>query len=257
MYGGWNTWLPAAAALALVAFAGAAEACPCGPPPPPPPPPPCGCHHRPPPHVNLQFNLGASAQAQASAVVSGGGGGYWSVEQGVPGVIENLQVEGAERWETRRVAYKDVRKTRRLVVLQAVCIDDRLVPHPASQVHPDRDIADGYEGELFRCIAGTRLQATFADWKGETRFAGGETIDCVKGQALYRETSGEVACRSQKPERDCNERSLLRRYGAGVKVLTIEHEETVTAYREERVKVSEHSRGSSLSLDGGVGGIIR
>lgn len=255
MSGRWKMWLPPAAALAVLAFAGAAEACPCGPP--PPPPPPCGCHHHhPPPRVTLQFNVGAQASAQAAAQVSGGGG-FWSVEQGTPSLVENLNVEGGERWETRKVAYKDVRKERRTVVIQAVCIDDRLVPHPASQVHPDRDVAEDYEGEIFRCIAGTRLQATFADWKGEARFQGGDVIDCTKGQALYREGDGSVACRAQKPERDCNERSLLRRYGAGVKVLTMVREETVTRYREERVKVSEGLKTTSITLDGGVGGVIR
>jgi hypothetical protein len=206
--------------------------------------------------VTLQFNLGASAQASAAAQVMGGGG-YWSVEQGVPSLVENLQVEGAERWETRKVAYKDVRRVRRIVVIQAVCIDDRLVPHPASQVHPDRDVADDYEGEVFRCIAGTRMQATIADWKGEARFEGGETLDCVKGQALSRGAGGDLACRAQKLERDCNERSLLRRYGAGVKVMSLNRDETVTEYREERVKVSDRMKTTSITLDGGVGGVIR
>jgi hypothetical protein len=256
MSGGWKTWLSLAAGAALLGFAGPALACPCGP---PPPPPPCGCrhHHRPPP-VTIQLNVGAqaSASALAGAQVSGGGG-YWLVEQGTPSLVEKLDVVGAERWETRKVAYKDVRKVRRMVIVQAVCIDDKRVPHPASQVHPERDVAEDYEGEIFRCIAGTRLEATVADWKGDERFSGGETMDCLKGQALYRAHSGDVVCLAQKPERDCNERSLLRRYGAGVKVLTLVREETVTDYREERVKVVDRLKSTSITLDGGVGGVIR
>ena len=89
---------------------------------------------------------------------------------------------------------------------------------------------------------------------------------CGKGEALYhspfvkagpegpgaRGGSDTLSCRPQRPARDCNERSLLRRFGAGVKVLTIVIVEKYTAYREE---ASASSAGGSLSLDGGVGGI--
>ena len=66
-----------------------------------------------------------------------------------------------------------------------------------------------------------------------------------------------IECRPQTPQRDCNERSLLRRYGAGVKILTLYREETYTAWREE---VIEESYGevinSAITLDGGVGGRV-
>ena len=63
-----------------------------------------------------------------------------------------------------------------------------------------------------------------------------------------------IVSRRQTPARDCNERSLLRRFGAGVKVLTITEIETYTAYREEEERLQTVS--GSLSLDGGVGGYI-
>jgi hypothetical protein len=135
-----------------------------------------------------------------------------------------------------------------------VCIDARQIPHPASQVRPDRDIAASFEGELYRCIAGTWLQATIADFSGKVDFSGGKTMACEKGQALYHGRDGKLECRRQTPARDCNERSLLRRFGAGVKVLTITEIETYTAYREEEERLQTVS--GSLSLDGGVGGYI-
>ena len=52
-------------------------------------------------------------------------------------------------------------------MIQAFCIDDRDVPHPASQVRPDREVAADYDGELYRCIAGTRLQITWAEYQGD------------------------------------------------------------------------------------------
>ena len=50
-------------------------------------------------------------------------------------------------------------------MIQAFCFDDKEVPHPASQVQPDREIAEAYEGEVYRCIAGTHMQVTIAPWR--------------------------------------------------------------------------------------------
>ena len=242
-------------ALAVAGASGAAGAAQAASPPPPPPPPPPHHHHHQQRRHPEDFHLNVEAQAQAQAAV--GGGGSWSVEEGSPTIIGALDVDTGERSEVRRVAYQAKRKITERVVIQAVCIDDRTVPHPASQVHAERDVDDAYEGELFRCIAGTRMQFTIAKFTGEVRFDGGQVVDCSKNQALYKSTHGEVACRDQIPARDCNERSLLRRFGAGVKVLTMIREETYTAYREETVTTREKSQSSSLILDGGVGGVVR
>jgi len=64
-----------------------------------------------------------------------------------------------------------------------------------------------------------------------------------------------VACRAQKPARDCNERSLLRRFGAGVKILVMITTEKYSAYREQQSESSSTMSGGSISLDGGVGGV--
>jgi hypothetical protein len=280
------TWLPALAGfLALMAFADTAAAqcggcepppppC-CEPPPPPPPPPPC-CELPPPPpccggggnlNVNVNVNAGAAAGAAARAGinaraggttwVSGGGSAYVTVDQPYPTTINGLNVEGARVRQTVRTPYEARRRWEKRVVIQAVCIDDRSVPHPASQVRPEREVSDDYEGELYRCLAGTFLQATFAEYEGEVRFDHGDTISCRKGEALWRDRAGLVECRAQKPQRDCNERSLLRRYGAGVKILTMVREETYTAYREEVVEQSGMAvSGATITLDGGVGGRV-
>jgi hypothetical protein len=68
---------------------------------------------------------------------------------------------------------------------------------------------------------------------------------------------GIIQCRVQRAERECNERSLLRRYGAGLKILTMVREETYTEYREEIVhEAGTLVVGSSITLDGGVGGRV-
>jgi len=239
---------------------------PCCTPPPPPPPtsPPCCTpgHNVNVPGVNVfvagavVVNAQASARASAGASASsgsvvffgGGGGGGGFAPPMTTGVIQGLNVGGG----VKRSAYQATRSKTTKVIIQAVCIDDRYVAHPASQTRPDRDIEDAFEGELYRCMAGTRMQYTVSEYLGKIDFSKGETKACAKGDALYKTAGGGVECRRQKPARDCNERSLLRRFGAGIKILTMTIVETYTAYREE----ASETVASSMSLDGGVGGIV-
>lgn len=219
--------------------------------------------------VNTRSNFNANAFANSSAFGLGGaingssnygGGGGSSFSLGFPsGYVPGLAVESAAAAATASVPYQASRTTVKTIVIQAFCLDDKEVPHPASQVTPDRDIADAYEGELYRCIAGARMQYTWAEWGGKISFDHGQTVMCDKGQALYHSAGangGGVACRPQKPARDCNERSLLRRFGAGVKVVKIVTTETYTAYRTEAVAATATASASAgMSLDGGVGGV--
>jgi len=253
----------------------------CQPPPPPPPPECCSPPTYPPYHppgggegggdinVNVNVNANANATAASRAGINarlnsygnirggGGGGAYFSVEQPYPTVIQGLNVEAGAVAQVIRVPYESRRRWEKRVVIQAFCIDDRDIPHPASQVTPDRDIYDGYEGELYRCIAGTRLQVTWSEWNGQVSFEGGQTFACQKGEALWRDRAGDLRCKTQIAQRDCNERSLLRRYGAGIKVLVWVREETYTEYREEVVQAQGTSIvGASMMLDGGVGGRV-
>ncbi|MGQ3041412.1 MAG: hypothetical protein ACT6TH_14400 [Brevundimonas sp.] len=217
-------------------------------------------------NVNVNANAGANASARAGAGlnaraggsvwVSGGGSAYVTVDQPYPTTISGLNVEGARMQRMIRVPYEERRRWEKRVVIRAVCIDDRNVPHPASQVRPDREIDGGYEGELYRCLAGTWLQMTWAEYQGNTQFDHGETMSCRKGEALWFGRN-QIECRPQKAERECNERSLLRRYGAGVKILTWIREETFTAYREEVVEEQGIAvSGGTIALDGGVGGRV-
>ena len=281
----WTMFLTGLAGLALLALIGLAPSsalaqccapppsC-CKPPTPPPPSQPC-CGSGGPqvkiPGVNVVVGASVVVNASAAAIVNaagsgaanvvvyGGGGSRYSVGGGPVSVIQGLNVEGG----LQRSAYSASRTTVRKVVIQAFCLDDRDVPHPASQVSPKREIDDIYDGELYRCLAGTRMQVTFADFDGKISFEHGETMMCAKGEALYYarasgrdggppEAAGRMECRPQRPARDCNERSLLRRFGAGVKILRIVTRESYTAYREETMQGSSFS----MAVDGGVGGVV-
>jgi hypothetical protein len=261
-------------AASTIAGGALAAGCGCTPPPcctpPSPPPPPNTPCCQPPGHtvnipgvnvnvsaaivvnaqVSAQAQAGAAAVAGGAAFVSGGGGGF-GAQQGPTSLIQNFNVEGGQM---SRVAYEASRTIIKKVVIQAFCLDDKEIPHPASQVSPDRDIEDAFDGELFRCIAGTHMQYVIAEYDGHIDFTRGQTLSCNKNEALYHAAGGHVECRVQKPARDCNERSLLRRFGAGVKILTMIRIEKYTAYREEESRSA--SSGGALSLDGGVGGVV-
>jgi hypothetical protein len=268
-------WLAAAAPSS--ALAGGTSGCGCKKPP-PPPPPPCNCKKPTPPTINVPVKVevntnvdvtdtanavanataaasaNSSALSQANSSGGGGGGGYAG---GLTAPVENGSISGLDVAGERRSAYEEMRSLYKKVVIQAFCFDDKMAPHPASQVTPDRNIDDLYEGELYRCIAGTHMQVTIADFKQDISFAGGQTLTCRKGEALYHyagapggKGGARLECRAQKPARDCNERSLLRRFGAGIKILSMTVTEKYTAYREE-----SSSSAGSLTLDGGVGGV--
>ncbi|MBU1540795.1 MAG: hypothetical protein KKC29_07375 [Alphaproteobacteria bacterium] len=214
-------------------------------------------------NANSNANAGGRAgiSARAGSFSSGGGGGggsaYVTVDQPYPTTINGLMVEGARVRQVIRVPFEARRRWEKRVVIRAFCIDDRNVPHPASQVRPDREVDGDYEGELYRCLAGTWLQITWAEYEGHADFGRGETMDCRKGEALWHGRGGRIECKAQRAERECNERSLLRRYGAGVKILTWVREETYTEYREEVVEQAGYAvQGATITLDGGVGGRV-
>jgi hypothetical protein len=172
------------------------------------------------------------------------------LEQGVSGVIQALHVEGAEG--SGAPVCLQYRSAETAVAVQAVCLDDKAVPHPASQVRPERDVPPGFDGEIYRCIAGARMQYTVGEFAGQARFDHGQTFTCDKGMALYHGADGRLSCRPQKPARDCNERSLLRRYGAGVKVLKAAAQ-TCVAYRNA---AQDDAVTLNMAIDGGVGGVV-
>lgn len=193
----------------------------------------------------------ATANAQAQNLLAAGGGSYFSDQGNAGGNIPSLIVASPETTE-RKVCVERA-AVAVATAIQAVCLDDKAVPHPASQVMPGRDVADGYAGELFRCLAGSHMQYVTTAWKGEARFDHGQTVVCQKGDALWRGLDGRLQCKPQAPARDCNERSLLRRYGAGIKVVKAMAAEQCVRWSTETV-TAETTSAQSFAIDGGVGG---
>lgn len=293
-------------------------------------------------NVNVNANVNANVTAGAAASVFGFGfgqsqvsGGYGNWSQ-TPGMVENAGAMNIEAG-AGGAAYDMIAEKRtltRTIVIEASCIDDTGVPHPASQLGAERAIANDYIGEVYRCIAGTHMQVTMADFgicddfgggAGGTRisesesssysrseshyesgyigdegpcspqalacsgahgggyaegerhdsrmmmpmrhvgcganidfshvnFDGGKMMTCQKGDALWFE-HGNLTCRVQIPQRQCNERSLLRRFGTGIKVLTVTRIETTQRQVARQVERSSAS-STVMTFNGGVGGFV-
>ena len=165
--------------------------------------------------------------------------------------------------KTENFCVDQVRETVATRTVQAVCLDDKGVPHPASRLDPSSAVDAGFSGELFRCMAGTSMQVTIGDASSGANmsFADARTFSCAKGEALAHFPGGDLRCVAQTGERDCNERSLLRRYGPGVKTLTLRTTEKICVPQTRttmetvtrQVQVEKQVIGGQLILDGGVG----
>lgn len=283
--------LTAVAGAVLAAAAAAGEPAPTPPSPPPPSHNPCCGHpggptiYAPNVHVggpsvhvggpnihvggiNLQssvnVNVTASASANAVATATSGasasgntyiysGGGYvGGTYPGAATAITGLRLAGASELEI--VEEERTRLVEEWRLVRAVCVDDTGTPHPASRPDPDERVHPDYDGEIFRCMAGTAMQVTLG-WRedGHDRFDGGQTLQCEKGEALRHGPGGDLFCATEEPRRNCNERSLLRLHGPGVKLVYFRYEETYMETYERRAERSELS-SMTLMLDGGVGG---
>jgi hypothetical protein len=154
------------------------------------------------------------AGARAASTIIYGGGGYVSRGQ-APGAtaLTGLRVAGASEYEL--IEEERTRWVEEWRVVRAVCIDDTGTPHPASRPDPEERVSPDFDGELFRCMAGTALHATLG-WReeGEDRFDG-QSIQCEKGEALRHGPGGQLFCAVQEARRNCNERSLAPYARAG------------------------------------------
>lgn len=149
--------------------------------------------------------------------------------------------------------------------IRAVCLDDTGTPHPASQVDDAQNVSSQYEGEVFRCVAGTSMQVTIGELvNGQADFSQAGGFSCAKGEALVHLPGGKLTCAPQAPQRNCNERSLLRKYGPGLKLIETAVNRKVcepaiqTSYETVQREVVKEVPlpPKPITLDGGVGQIV-
>lgn len=217
------------------------------------------------------LNTSVVGGGEGGVFVSGGGGYY--APQGIgQTAIGSLNVEGNTETfvetvteqipSTEEYCAETISVQQTIRPVQAVCLDDKGTPHPASRVDASQRVPAGYDGELFRCMAGTSMQVTLGSIEnGSPSFAHGETFACRKGEALVHKHGGDLVCSPQAPERSCNERSLLRRHGPGIKIVEarikaktcVPQTRTVMKSVQRQVERTRQAKDEAMVFDGGVG----
>ncbi len=178
---------------------------------------------------NISVMAEASAQASASAAataasfsgagagaVAFGGGGGWAPEAPAPfvgGDIGNISVETAPVRQQCTIQEATIVKA-----IHAVCVSADGHEFPASHMLGDTWISASYEGEVARCIPGSRLKVVIGKviQSSEGMAAGtssGEVLECAAHEAVRHYKDGMLKCAPAVPVPDCTERTNLRKYG--------------------------------------------
>lgn len=197
-------------------------------------------------YVNSNYSTSYGGGSGGVMYMGGGGSTYLAPAPVHTGMIEGLNVGGGQALEQ----VTETKQITEIVAIRAVCMDDKGMPHPASRTNADDKVAPDFNGEVYRCMAGTHMEVTIGKMvDGKPVFDGGQALSCTKGQALAYK-GGQLTCVAQVKAANCNERSLLRRFGPGLKFLTLMRTQTYT----KQVQSSQYtSFKSSMFVDGGVG----
>jgi len=136
--------------------------------------------------------------------------------------------------------------------VQAVCVDKEGTPHPAARPSSESRVDANFNGEIYRCMSGTAMQVTVGEiLNGSANFDTAKGYSCKFGDALVHMAGGELKCAVQIPQRNCNERSLLRRNGTtGFKLIQTKSSNSSCA---PVVREGEPQRPAPIVFDAGVG----
>jgi len=192
--------------------------------------------------INVQVAAFAQAMAEANAhagaqVIVYGGGSYEYVNINNHSNIGSISTSG--RCEMQ---YASVVKS-----IHAVCVSADGREFPASHMTADTWIESAYEGEIARCIAGSRLKITIGDVvQSDQGMAGlysrGVILQCGEHEAVRHFKDGMLKCVAEMEVPDCTERTNLRKYGTG---------DMFFSYRS-KVCAEERSAARDVELDGGA-----
>lgn len=141
--------------------------------------------------------------------------------------------------------------------IHAVCISAEGREYDASHMIGDTWIDSGYEGEVARCIPGSRLKVIIGEVvQSDQGLAGtydkGQVLMCGEHEALRHFKDGMVKCAPAIPVPDCTERTNLRRWGTGDFFFSYRAQVCVTDTRTSST-AAEATEVNGMSLDGGVG----
>lgn len=192
--------------------------------------------------INVQVAAFAQAMAQANAgagaqVIVYGGGSYEYVN------INNHSNIGA----VATSGHCEMQEASVVKSIHAICVSADGREFPASHMTADTWIESAYEGEIARCIPGSRLKITIGDIvQSDQGMAGlytkGVILQCGEHEAVRHFKDGMLKCVPAMEVPDCTERTNLRKYGTG---------DMFFSYRS-KVCAEERSAARDVDLDGGA-----
>jgi len=187
----------------------------------------------------------AQASAGAQVIIYSGGGSYEYV---------NVRNEGgaAAAAEVSASGHCVMQDATVVKAIHAVCVAPDGREFPASHMTGETWIDSSYEGEVARCIEGSRLKIVIGDVVQSDQgmaglFTKGVILNCGEHEAVRHYKDGMLKCAPAMPVPDCTERTNLRKYGTG---------DMFFSYRGRVCTGSEARRELNLddgSLNGGVG----
>jgi hypothetical protein len=188
-------------------------------------------------------SAGANAGANAGTIVYSGSYQYVTIHNH-GGSAMQLQAEEQCEYQAATV----------VKAIHAVCIAGEGHEFPASHMVPDTFINSSYEGEIMRCLPGSRLKVVIGDVLQSDQgmagtYEGGQVIMCAEHEALGHYKDGMLKCIPAQPVKDCTERTNLRLYGTGDLFFSFRAQVCVKAKTAEAHAVEV----TGMTLDGGVG----
>jgi len=147
---------------------------------------------------------------EAPTVYTGGDLGNLSVEAVAPAAPTGMG------YAPGQCTYQDATVVKSI---HAVCVSDDGHEFPASHMTSETWINSAYEGELARCLPGSRLKVAMGKatptGMGFASASGSDTLQCGVHEALRHYKDGVLKCAPAVPVPDCTERTNLRKYGTG------------------------------------------
>jgi hypothetical protein len=149
---------------------------------------------------------------EAPTVYTGGDLGSLSVEAAAPAAATPVGMGYAPG----QCTYQDATVVKSI---HAMCVSDDGHEFPASHMTSETWINSAYEGELARCLPGSRLKVVMSKASpigmGLASASSGDVLQCGVHEALRHYKDGVLKCALAVPVPDCTERTNLRKYGTG------------------------------------------
>ncbi|MBV8976992.1 MAG: hypothetical protein JO261_06575 [Alphaproteobacteria bacterium] len=199
-----------------------------------------------------KINVEAAAFAQALAAANASAGAQVVIYGGGSYEYVNVKNESGAAASATASGHCEMQDATVVKAIHAVCVAGDGREFPASHMTAETWIDTSYEGEVARCIEGSRLKVVIGDVVQSDQgmagiFTRGIILRCGEHEAVRHFKDGMLKCVPALSVPDCTERTNLRKFGTG---------DMFFSYRARICAGGEASRELDIdngALNGGVG----